>query len=64
MQTVFQKEEGEDEDVIECHVRLLNAPNNTAIRLQFFYSGASLVAQLVKHLPAMWDTWVRFLSWE
>ena len=26
--------------------------------------GASLVAQLVKNLPAMWETWVRSLSWE
>ena len=25
---------------------------------------ASLVAQLVKNLPAMRETWVRFLSWE
>ena len=28
------------------------------------YSWASLVAQLVKNLPAMWATWVRSLSWE
>ena len=28
------------------------------------YSWASLVAQLVKNLPAMWDTWVRLLGWE
>ena len=28
------------------------------------YSGASLVAQLVKNLPAMWETWVLFLGWE
>ena len=28
------------------------------------YSWASLVAQLVKNLPAMWKTWVRFLDWE
>ena len=27
-------------------------------------SGASLVAQLVKSLPAMQETWVRFLGWE
>ena len=27
-------------------------------------SGASLVAQLVKNLPAMWETWVRSLGWE
>ena len=26
--------------------------------------GASLVAQLVKNLPAMWQTWVRPLGWE
>ena len=23
-----------------------------------------LVAQMVKCLPAMWETWVRFLGWE
>ena len=28
------------------------------------YSWASLVAQLVKNLLAMWDTWVRPLGWE
>ena len=28
------------------------------------FSQASLVAQLVKNLPAMWETWVRFLGWE
>ena len=25
---------------------------------------ASLVAQMVKNLPAMWETWVCFLGWE
>ena len=25
---------------------------------------ASLVAQLVKHLPSMWETWIRSLGWE
>ena len=25
---------------------------------------ASPVAQMVKHLPAMWETWVRSLGWE
>ena len=25
---------------------------------------ASLVAQLVKNSPAMWETWVRSLGWE
>ena len=28
------------------------------------YSWASLVAQLVKNLPTMRDTWVRSLGWE
>ena len=30
----------------------------------FQYSWASLVAQLVKNPPAVWDTWVRSLGWE
>ena len=30
----------------------------------FQYSWASLVAQLVKNPPAMWETWVRSLGWE
>jgi len=28
------------------------------------YSWASLVAQLVKNPPAMWETWVRSLGWK
>ena len=28
------------------------------------YSWASLVVQLVKNPPAMWETWVQSLSWE
>ena len=28
------------------------------------YSWASLLAQLVKNPPAMWETWVRSLGWE
>ena len=28
------------------------------------YSWAFLVAQLLKNLPAMWETWVQSLSWE
>ena len=28
------------------------------------HSWASLVAQLVKNLPAMWETWVQSLGWE
>ena len=28
------------------------------------FSWASFVAQLVKNLPAMWETWVQSLGWE
>ena len=28
------------------------------------HSWASLVAQLVKNLPAMWETWLQSLGWE
>ena len=28
------------------------------------YSRASLVAQLVKNMPAIWETWVQSLVWE
>ena len=28
------------------------------------YSWSYLVAQLVKNLPAMWETWVQSLGWE
>ena len=28
------------------------------------FEWASLVAQLVKSLPAMWETWARSLGWE
>ena len=28
------------------------------------YSWASLVAQIVKNLPAMWETWAQSLGWE
>ena len=28
------------------------------------YSWASLVAQMVKNLPAVWETWIQCLGWE
>ena len=30
----------------------------------FFTYGASLVAQVVKSLPVVWETWVQPLGWE
>ena len=32
--------------------------------LSSYLSLSSLVAHLVKNLPAMWETWVRSLGWE
>ena len=34
------------------------------IGYSLLYSWASLVAQLAKNLPAMWETWVSSLGWE
>ena len=34
------------------------------LMLMFQHPLASLVAQMVKNLPAMWETWVRSLGWE
>ena len=33
-------------------------------KMQESINKASLVAQRLKHLPAMWKTWVRSLCWE
>ena len=38
--------------------------SGAGIGYPFQYSWASLVAQLVKNLPAMWETWVQPLGWE
>ena len=39
-------------------------PTEEGIGYPFQYSLASLVAQLVKNLPAIWETWVPSLGWE
>ena len=39
-----------------------SAEEGIGYRLQ--YSCAFLVAQLVKNLPAMWETWIQSLGWE
>ena len=38
--------------------------NDDVILLSYRASLASLVAQLVKNSPAMWETWVRPVGWE
>ena len=45
----------------DCIVHGL-AESDTTERLSL--SWASLVAQMVKHLPTTWETWVRSLGWE
>ena len=37
-------------------------PHSLRIREGWFSIGASLVAQMVKNLPTMWETWVRSLG--
>ena len=39
-------------------------PPGEGIGYPLKYSWASLVAQLVKNLPAVWETWVQSLGWE
>ena len=50
----------------ETPVRFLGRedPLEKGIDYPLQYSWASLVAQLVKNLPAMWETWVCSLGWE
>ena len=42
----------------------LGRSTGEGIDYPFQYSWASLVAQLVKNLPAMQETWVQSLGWE
>ena len=39
-----------------------SSPEGIGYPLQ--YSLVSLVAQMIKNLPAMWETWVQSLGWE
>ena len=47
-------EKREPSDTVDVHVNLCSSVE----------SRASLVAQLVKNPPAMWETWVQSLGWE
>ena len=50
---------------IKSYIRS-SEPNMGISRIQgnFYFSVASLVVQMVKHLPAMQETWVQSLAWE
>ena len=45
-------------------IPVLGRSSREGIGYPLQYSWASLVAQLVKHLPAMWETWIWSLGWE
>ena len=42
----------------------LGRSSGEGIGYSFQHSWASLVAQTVKNLPAMWETWLQSLGWE
>ena len=37
---------------------------NVKVYQNVYLKWASLVAQMVKNLPAVWETWVQYLGWE
>ena len=45
-------------------LRTVAAHRKSSLAVRDGRVGASLVAQLVKDPPAMWETWVRSLGWE
>ena len=53
-------DKGESKD---CPVSLW-PPNQLFSDINYFQLFASLVAQMVKHLPVTWETGVRSLGWE
>ena len=67
-QTHRRKKDGFSENTDEgCGVlrHNINLPSIVCtIRHILWLTRASLVSQTVKNLPAMWETWVRSLSWE
>ena len=51
--------------MVLCKLEVLSIEVEAPIQGRLWISyWASLVAQLVKNLPAMWETWVRSLDWE
>ena len=48
----------------ETPVKFLGWEDPLEWKIPFQYSWASLMAQLVKNPPAVWETWVQSLGWE
>ena len=49
---------------IELGFQVLSIGLKPFVCYSCFIMGASLVVQRLKHLPAMWETWVQSLGWE
>ena len=47
-----------------CLISGLGRSAGEGISYPLQYSWASLVVQLIKNPPAMWETWVQSLGWE
>ena len=47
-----------------CVLHYVEITGNVKILMCMRYSGTSLVAQMVKNLPAMWEIRVQSLGWE
>ena len=55
---------GSDSKESSCNAGDPGSTPGEGIGYPLQYSWASLMAQLVKNPPAMWETWVRSLGWE
>ena len=49
------------ENFMDC---IVHGVAKSGTQLSDFDFASPLVAQTVKNLPAMWETWVRYLGWE
>ena len=59
----FEEAPGDSEGQGGLAMRLQRVGHDCVTELNFF-GWPSLVAQLIKNLPIMQETWVRFLGWE
>ena len=62
MHSSVGKESPDMQETVSIPVLGRSARQGTGYPLR--YSWPSIVAQLVKNLPARWETWVQFLGWE
>ena len=48
-----------------CKFSSLSSPKVlVSVYMSLYWGRVSLVVQMVKNLPAMWETWVQSLGWE